>query len=51
MPHNGHLYVVGADFEERQRLKGPDGQERFNDDGVLQTPHCNLQNVVASIIR
>ena len=31
MPHNGHLQVVVADFEERQCPTEHDGQERSRD--------------------
>ena len=37
MPHNGHLQVVVADFEERQCPVGHDGQERSRDNANQRT--------------
>ena len=42
--HNGHLQVVVADFEERQRPQDEDGQERSRDNAHHCTRNaiCNL---------
>ena len=44
MQANGHLQVVVADFEERQRPKDEDGQERSRDNEHHCTRNaiCNL---------
>jgi hypothetical protein len=49
--HNGHLQVVVADFEERQRPVGHDGQERSRDNAHHQPRNaiCNLLAVDFSI--
>ncbi len=42
--YNGHLQVVVADFEERQRPQDEDGQERSRDNAHHCTRNaiCNL---------
>ena len=44
MKHNGHLQVVVADFEERQRPQDEDDQERSRDNAHHCTRNaiCNL---------
>jgi len=44
MVANGHLQVVVADFEERQRPKDEDGQERSRDNAPHRPRNaiCNL---------